>query len=491
MLALPFALAEPSAGQELTFEKPETQKLLGAAYKKAVHNLLEINTVPDAEKHYNRTGLFRDPPGTFFRAGGDYHAPWTRDASINSWNAGSLLAPDVARNTLWAVCQRQAGGKLIVQRDKQWWDKVIWGVGAWSHYAITGDRDFLTNAYQSAVETLHESRQQHRNADYGLFEGGSVLNDGIAGYPEPPFDPKVKSTFVLDHPGGAKLMALSTNCVYVGAYRCAAQMAKELGRPENEVGQFQQAAEGLQKAVNRHFWMPEKSTYGYFIHGVGPLAGKLDASQEGLGLAFAILFDVASPEQIAGILRTVHLQPKGIVCVWPHFARFSDAQPGRHNVMVWPMVSGMWAHAAAKAGATEMFRREMTGLAQLANQSGGFYEIYHSVTGAVDGGWQSGPHWDSCANQTWSATGYLRMVFYGLFGMDFQPDGLYLAPTLPGGWGPVQLTDLKYRGMTLTIALSGQGNKIADCELDGRRQESPLVPAGLTGRHQVKITLKQ
>ena len=80
------------------------------------------------------------------------------------------------------------------------------------------------------------------------------------------------------------------------------------------------------------------------------------------------------------------------------------------------------------------------------------------------------------------------MVFYGLFGMDFQPDGLHFAPTLPNGWGPVQLTDLKYRGMTLTIALSGQGNKIADCELDGRRQGSPLVPAGLTGRHQVKIT---
>ena len=267
-------------------------------------------------------------------------------------------------------------------------------------------------------------------------------------------------------------------------------MAKELGKPENEIGPFEQAAEGLKQAVNRHFWMPEKSTYGYFIHGVGPLAGKLDSSQEGLGLAFAIVFDVASPEQVAGILRTVHLQPQGIVCVWPHFARFSDARPGRHNVMVWPMVSGMWADAAAKAGAVEIFRREMTGLAGLANKSGGFYEIYNSVTGAVDGGWQSGPHWDSCANQTWSATGYLRMVFYGLFGMDFQPDGLHFAPTLPSGWGPVQLTELKYRGMTLAVALSGHGNKLADCELDGQRQKSPVVPCGLTGRHQVKITLQ-
>ena len=71
----------------------------------------------------------------------------------------------------------------------------------------------------------------------------------------------------------------------------------------------------------------------------------------------------------------------------------------------------------------------------MANASDGiFYEIYHSVTGVPDGGWQVGRHWDSCIHQTWSATGYLRMVFYGLFGLDFQPDGLRLRPTLPPGW---------------------------------------------------------
>jgi len=102
---------------ELHFEKPESNALHGTSFRNALRNLLVTNTVADTKGQYHRTGLFRDPPGRFIRAGGDYATPWTRDASINAWNAASLLAPDVARNTLWAVCERQANGRLIIQRD--------------------------------------------------------------------------------------------------------------------------------------------------------------------------------------------------------------------------------------------------------------------------------------------------------------------------------------------------------------------------------------
>ena len=88
------------------------------------------------------------------------------------------------------------------------------------------------------------------------------------------------------------------------------------------------------------------------------------------------LFEVADPAQVRNIPRTVHLQPKGLVSGWPYFARFSHARPGRHNVLVWPMASGMWAHAAAKAGAVERFADEMTHTASMANASQGiFYEF--------------------------------------------------------------------------------------------------------------------
>lgn len=36
-------------------------------------------------------------------AGGGYGGEWTRDCAINSWNALSLLRPEVAEKSLWSV----------------------------------------------------------------------------------------------------------------------------------------------------------------------------------------------------------------------------------------------------------------------------------------------------------------------------------------------------------------------------------------------------
>lgn len=475
----------------LQLGSPEQGRLHEPAFKNALRNLLVTNTVRDTKREYNHTGLFADPPGQFIRAGGAYATPWTRDAAINSWNAASLLTPAVARNTLWAVCERQANGRLIIQRDNQWWDKVIWAQGAWSHFLVTGDREFLGHAHEAVVESLAEMQRAHFNERHGLFEGPSVLCDGIAGYPEPPYDPKVSSSFILDYPGGDKLMCLSTNCVAYQAHRCAAWMAEQLGRPASEIVSFNNTADRLRAAIHRQLWIPGKSTFGYFIHGAGPLAGKLDESQEAMGLAYAILFDVADAAQVRSLLATVHLQPKGIVCVWPHFARFHDGRPGRHNVLVWPMASGMWAHAAAKAGAIAGFASEMNNTAAMSNASGGiFYEIYHSVTGVPDGGWQVGRRWDSCIHQTWSATGYLRMVFFGLFGLNFEPDGIRFTPTLPVGWVAARLSGLHYRRAVLNLRLEGEGQRIASVLVDEKPAASAFVSAKLTGEHQITIRLR-
>lgn len=111
------AAGTPPEAPESRFDDADQDALHGAAFRHALRNLLVTNTVLDTKRECNRTGLFTDPPGRFIRAGGDYHTPWTRDASINSWNAASLLSPAVARNTLWAVCELQANGKLIIQRD--------------------------------------------------------------------------------------------------------------------------------------------------------------------------------------------------------------------------------------------------------------------------------------------------------------------------------------------------------------------------------------
>jgi hypothetical protein len=80
---------------------------------------------------------------------------------------------------------------------------------------------------------------------------------------------------------------------------------------------------------------------------------------------------------------------------------------------------------------------EVENLAELADSSGEFYETYNAQTGVPDGGWQTGSHWASEPDQTWSATAYLRMVYDDLFGMNFTTSGITFQPTLPAGWGNV------------------------------------------------------
>ena len=122
----------------LLFDDSTMQRKLAIVYEAALTNLIGINTAYAEPATYNRDDLVTYPPGTFVRAGGGYPLPqrWTRDAAVNAWNATNLLAPIVGRNTLWSVVNRQSDGSLLVQQDDgEWWDQIVWVLGAWDHYS--------------------------------------------------------------------------------------------------------------------------------------------------------------------------------------------------------------------------------------------------------------------------------------------------------------------------------------------------------------------
>ncbi|OIJ64583.1 MGH1-like glycoside hydrolase domain-containing protein [Streptomyces mangrovisoli] len=475
-------------GPVLSFTDPAVHARLAAPYAAALTDVFGVNTIAADPAVYDRSGLLRHPPGTLVRAGGGYPAPqrWTRDAAVNAWAGVSLLAPGLGRNTLWSVVDRGPDG-LIVQQDDQWWDQVVWIPAAWHHYRVTGDRSFLASAYETAVHTLAARRADDFDASTGLFRGPGFLNDGISGYPSPPFSPEVRSSFVLDHPGADRLSCLSTNCLYHGAHRALADMADALGRP---AGTLRAEAAALRTAIDDGLWRPDAGTYAYLRHD----DGRLDTSQEGAGLAFAVLCGVADEDRARRLVDGAHWQPYGIVNVWPHFPRFDDARPGRHNVMVWPVVHALFGLAAARTGRTGCFARSVTTLAALVAGSGGFHELYDSLNGAVDGGWQTGAdgraeHFVSQPDQTWSATGYLRLVHEGLFGLDPAPDPVRLRPCLPAGWGEVSLRGLRHRDLVLDITLSGGGSRVRSCLVDGRVAD-PAVAADGHGRRSVHMVLE-
>ncbi len=435
-----------------------------------------------------------DHPVPVILAGLDYGTPWTRDASINAWNGASLLAPDAARNTLLAVLQRTDQGIRI---GGQYWDCIVWSTGAWQHYLYTGDREFLALALEATRNTLAHYEATEWDRETGLFRGPG-WSDGVAGYPMAYADCHGSSS-ILDWPQcnpdkiakpgyGIPMQALSTNCLYYSAYLVAVQMAQELTTAPDPT--WGEKAEALKRAINRHFWLEQQGTYRFLV---GPL-GSCDY-QEGLGHAYALLFGIASPQQVEQVFANVHVTPAGLPCAWPSFPRY-DAPDGlafaRHAGTVWPQIQGFWAEAAARGKKPEVFAHELLNLARHARRDRHFAEIYHPLTGEIYGGMQEAGDegmilWEATSRQTWAATAYLRMVLLGLVGLRCDTEGLRCEPCLPAGIQTVELRNLRYRDALLDIRISGKGTTVKQYTVNDHPTEAILVDAHTKGNVRIVV----
>ncbi|HTN19657.1 MAG TPA: glycosyl hydrolase family 65 protein [Pelobium sp.] len=414
-------------------------------------------------------------------AGGDYGGEWTRDIAINSWNGVSLFYPKVAEKSLWSV----TNNKETI--GHQYWDKIIWVVAALNHYNVNGDKDFLKQAYICSSNTMKQLENEQFDAKYGLFKGPSVFNDGIAGYPAPIFDSTNSSTFVLDHKNSTDIKCLSTNSVYYGAYQALAKMAKILG--ENEK-QFVEKADALSSSIRTAFYNKKKNTFNYLIDG----EGKIDNSQEGLGLSFAVIFGIVKGKAAKKIINNAYISKFGIPSIYPDFPRYSPQKPGRHNNIIWPMVNGFYAKAAIETENFNRFNEELQSLTHLAidadKGNGDFREIYNPYNGAPFGGWQSGKITYSCKKQTWSATAYIDMILSGIIGMRFNDENsISFQPFMPEGISNIELENVAYRGSNLNISIQGKGNKVKTLMLNGVKVEGNRIADLPQGENQIKIVL--
>ncbi len=384
-----------------------------------------------------QTGLLKKPSPCLM-AGMEYDSPWTRDAAINVYFAGALLDPEVARNTLLCVLEEQDGQAVI---GGQYWDRIIWALGAERLWEMTRDDDFLHLACGAIRRTADICLKEEFDPEDGLFRGPAVYGDGVSAYPlryRNPSRASGISRWALEHPherfpvgAGIPMKALSTNCMYEHAFRVLARMLEASGEDGSS---WIRRADTLKAAINRSFWNPKTGLYDY-------LAGECDA-QEGMGQAFAILFDIADQEQARSVTERIHITEQGIPCVWPSFSPYDQMGYGRHSGTVWPHIQGFWALAALKAGRKDLFEKELFALTHNAVRDAQFAEIYHPDDGRIYGGIQDGPEgyheWHSCTWQTWSASAYLAMIFYGVCGLDRNGKVI-----LPEGSDHAELTGLQ------------------------------------------------
>jgi hypothetical protein len=423
-------------------------------------------------------------------AGGDYGGEWTRDNAINSWNAASLLRPIVAEESLWSV---------TVKKDSvghQYWDKIIWTIAAYNHYLIKGDKDFLAKAYKCSALTMKGLEGYTFDSKFGLFNGGAVFQDGIAGYPEPIYEPGNFSGGIPDHKGSYFAKCLSTNCIYYGSYLALIKMGNILNESKDVISTYQKKADNLKASILKNLYNSEDNTFNYLID----QNGKAHKYQEGLGISFAVTFGIIDGEKANKLIGNADVSQYGITAITPDFARHSKEKPGRHNRLIWPFINGFFADAAITANNYLMFDHELFGLTHLAlDEDKGNYnfrENFNPNSGHPDGGYQAwGPerpnyHWDSCKEQTWSATAYILMVTKDIFGMQFSEEALTFKPYLPEGITSIGLKDLAYRQSTLNITVKGKGKSVKSFTVDGKVQNNYSIAASTKGTHNVVIELQ-
>ena len=355
-------------------------------------------------------------------AGIGYWTPWTRDAAINCSNAVSLLFADVAKNTLLSVLENN-NGKIYI--GGEYWDKIIWAIGAWEQYLTTGDDDFLRLAYEAVINTIEYMEQTEFDKEKNLFRGPACYGDGVAAYPDIYASTgesgimsfaRQRHDLCADTGIGIPMFTLSANCLYYRAYIIADLMADELKTEKK----YEKKAAVLKATINDLFYMKDKGFYKYIIDDFGGCE-----YQEGMGNSFAILFGIANEYQAQKILSSLRLTNNGIACVMPSFSRYTQRA-----------------------------------------------EIYHPDTGEIYGGLQEKDQsgivlWKSEQKQTWSATGFLRLMFKGILGLRITSNGIQLCPFLPQGITRASFSGIRIKNITLNVSLYGNGGNIESFTVNG------------------------
>ena len=428
--------------------------LIDRAFRIALGDL-HSNTLPYQD------GLLTEPRPCLL-AGLDYDTPWTRDAAFNTWYAGALVFPEVAKNTLTSVLTREADGTVRI--GGQYWDAIIWAQGAWQYYLCTGDAEFLQLAHEATANSLVFFEQTEGDPKDGLFRGGACFQDGIAGYPDayaPRADTKSYGGIMsfVEFAGdqrapvgeGIPCKALSTNCLYYRAYRVAGLMAEALKIAPDP--SWEKKAQRMHDSINTRFWDKKRQSYRYFVDVPGD-----DDRQEGLGLAFALLFGLADNERAAKVFETVHLSPHGIQCVHPNYERYEKrGEWGRHSGPIWPQVSAAWAMACTARGRADLALKEIQLLTAKAVRDSEFIEVFHPETGLPYGGIQEdwrGPGFEmfpALHRQSWCASGYVGMIIYCLFGLKIDDRTGERQVNRMRGYEEAELSGLAFRGKSALL----------------------------------------
>lgn len=409
-----------------------------------------------------------EPDGTF-RTGKEWSGVWTRDISYSIILSMAVLHPEVAVNSLMRkvkdgriIQDTGTGGAYPVSSDR-----MVWAIAAWEVYKVTGDKNWLNKAYAIIKKSAEDDKVNVYDPETGLFKGESSFLD----WREQTYPRWMQPADIYESE------CLGTNAVHYQVYEVLSEMASMLNDEASAI-KFNKTATGIKKGIEKYLWLNDKGYYGQYLYGranktVSPRA-------EALGEALSVLFDIPSAERQKQVVESAPTGDYGTPCIYPQIPGI----PPYHNNAVWPFVESYWALAGAKVGNEQSVLKSISAIYRPA----ALFLTNKENFVASDGDY-AGTQINS-SNMLWSLSGNIAMVYKLIFGMHYEADRLIFKPFVPKALaGERSLTGFKYRQAVLDISLSGYGNKIAAVTLDGKNLSNAALPAGLTGKHTISITL--
>jgi hypothetical protein len=411
--------------------------------------------------------MLMEEDGTF-RTGKEWAGVWTRDLSYSAMLAMAYLDPGRCMTGL----MKKVDGERIIQDTGTGgaWpvssDRVVWSLAAWEIYKYTGDREWLKQAFEITRHSVEDDSRTIADNATGLMRGESSFLDWR------------KQTYPLwMEPSDIYCsLNLGTNAAYCQALKVLGMMAIELGVEDEWSGR----AESLKDSINSHLWQEDKGYYGQYLY--GRYYRSLSPRAEALGESFTVLFDIATQDRKLRVLRNTPATPYGVTCIFPQIPGI----PPYHNDAVWPFVQAFWT--LANAGEKQSDAVEY-GFASIIRPAALF--LTNKENFVAGNGDFAGTEINS-DRQLWSVSAMLAMQHRIIFGISFGTDYMKFNPLIPRSFrGNYTLTSFPYRKGLYNISINGWGDGISSFRIDGEESAEHLIPAGMTGTHDIEIVMNR
>ncbi|TNE70248.1 glycogen debranching protein [bacterium] len=404
----------------------------------------------------------------FWDTGAKWSGVWTRDMSYSIVLALAYLDAETAKACLRAKVKNDriiqdtgTGGSWPISSDR-----MTWSLAAWEIYAVTGDTNWLNEAFTVISNSAEDDLKNVFSNDSLVYGETSFADWREQSYPRwmQPIDIYTSE-------------AADNGMVHQHTYQILADMAESLGQ-DSLSARYQTIADYLKENINATFWQEEQGYYAQFTYG-SPFP-KVSPRAMALAEIFGVLFDIADENKKKQIVSSTPIVEFGIPTIYPQIPNI----PAYHNNGIWPFVQAFWNWSAANVKNESVLTQ---GLASMYRASALFLTNKENMR--ADNGFDY-PTEINSDRQLWSVAGNLAMTYRIFFGMRFEPNGLRLEPVIPQAFaGKKELQNFKYRNADLSIKVDGFGSKVATVKIDGEIQKDAFIPANVSGTHTIEITL--